>query len=299
MTTTSGLLLLDKPAGMTSHDVVARVRKALNEKRVGHAGTLDPMATGLLILGVGSETRLLRFAQAETKVYSGLVTLGVATDSLDADGEVVGEMPVPSLDPSAMQAVADEMVGTQEQVPPMVSAIKVGGRRLHSLARAGVEVERVPRTIDIIEFTVRPTENPSVWSFVVRCSVGTYVRVLLSDFATRIGTVGHLSALRREKSGSHDVSEALTLEELNSRCEAGEDVLLPSSEFVRDLSRATLSTEQETAMRHGQRVSLVEVFEDEEIAAFDTNGHLIGILRSRGDLWKPELVFPKSEVSEK
>src|ERR1700677_4655724 len=147
--TSNGLLLIDKPQGVTSHDVVGHVRRVLNEQRVGHAGTLDPMATGLLILGVGSSTRLLRFAQSEIKRYEGVVTFGVRTDSLDADGTVVETATVPELSQETVNAAIAGLLGEQEQIPPMVSAIKVNGQRLHALAREGVVIERAPRTITV------------------------------------------------------------------------------------------------------------------------------------------------------
>jgi len=211
MTTNNGLLLVDKPQGLTSHDVVARVRRILHEKKVGHAGTLDPMATGLLVLAVGPSTRLLRFAQSETKRYVGAVQFGAATDSLDADGVVTQVLPVPTLTTETVDAAAKMMLGKQEQTPPMVSAIKVDGQRLHELARRGVEVERQAREIEVTVFTLTATDDPTVWRFDVVCSVGTYVRVLLSDLAQRLGTVGHLVELRRLASGSHVVEDARTL----------------------------------------------------------------------------------------
>ena len=225
MTTSNGLLLIDKPQGITSHDVIARVRLELSERRVGHAGTLDPMATGLLVLAVGPSTRLLRFAQGETKRYSGTVTFGVATDSLDADGQVLERRAVPTLSAHDVSEAASAMLGAQRQTPPMVSALKVGGRRLHALAREGLEVERVARDITIGEFSLRATEVPEVWEFDVTCSVGTYVRVLLSDLANRLGTLGHLSSLRRLASGEHDVSDALTLLAFKQALEVGQEVL--------------------------------------------------------------------------
>lgn len=222
MTTNNGLLLIDKPRGGTSHDVVARVRKVLNEQRVGHAGTLDPMATGLLVLAVGPSTRLLRFAQSETKRYSGVVTFGVATDSLDADGEILERRDVPDLATKNVNDAARGMLGTQQQTPPMVSALKINGRRLHALAREGVEVDRPSREITIDSFSLEPSESPGEWSFDVTCSVGTYVRVLLADLAAQLSTIGHLSALRRLASGSHLVEHAVTLEEFERRAQSGD-----------------------------------------------------------------------------
>ena len=295
MTRNNGLLLVDKPSGMTSHDVVARVRKVLGERRVGHAGTLDPMATGLLVLAVGPSTRLLRFAQAEVKHYSGTVKFGVATDSLDADGAIIAEGPVPELGGTDVDEVVAGMLGTQLQIPPMVSALKVGGRRLHELAREGVEVERQPREITVSEFRLEPTNDPALWNFDVVCSVGTYVRVLLSDVAVRLGTLGHLTALRRLASGTHRVDEAMSLDALAQRVERGENPLSPPAHLVVGLEQLAISGTQEAKMRMGQRLELGESFAGPEIAAFDVRGNLIGILKRRGDTWQPELVLPASD----
>jgi tRNA pseudouridine55 synthase len=299
MTTSNGLLLIDKPQGLTSHDVVARVRRILHEKKVGHAGTLDPMATGLLVLAVGPSTRLLRFAQSETKHYSGTVKFGVATDSLDADGVVVEEQPVPSLSKELVDAVSAAMLGTQEQTPPMVSAIKIDGQRLHELARRGVEVDRPAREVTVSTFTLSATAEDSLWSFDVECSVGTYVRVLLSDLAHRLGTIGHLVALRRLASGSHTVDAALTLDQLADAVALGHTVLAPPAAFVTALAHVTLTDDQVRAIRMGQRVTIEGTFSDNEIAAMDIAGDLVGILQRRKDSWKPELVLTPSGESQR
>ncbi|MFZ1062947.1 MAG: tRNA pseudouridine(55) synthase TruB [Acidimicrobiales bacterium] len=291
MTTNNGLLLIDKPQGITSHDVVARVRHELGERRVGHAGTLDPMATGLLVLAVGPSTRLLRFAQSETKRYSGTVTFGIATDSLDADGQVLERRPVPLLSELAVNECASAMRGTQRQTPPMVSAIKVGGRRLHALAREGVEVERAPREITITDFSLRATETPEIWTFDVTCSVGTYVRVLLSDLAARLDTVGHLSSLRRLRSGDHDVSDAMTLLAFQQSLAQGKDVIKSPRLFVSRLEHVTLSADEERRVRLGQHLVLAQAFGDDEIAALGEDSTLVGVLRRRGEKWKPQVVI--------
>jgi tRNA pseudouridine55 synthase len=297
MTTSNGLLLVDKPKGMTSHDVVARVRLAMNERRVGHAGTLDPMATGLLVLAVGPSTRLLRFAQSETKRYEGVVTFGVSTDSLDADGTVVERRDVPPLTSDGVNASASLMLGSQSQTPPMVSAIKVKGQRLHALARAGVTVEREARTIAVSAFTLTPTSVANEWHFDVTCSVGTYVRVLLSDLAERLGTIGHLSALRRLSSGDHHVSDALTLDELDQRRRGGVNVLQPPRAFVTQLAVVVVAREDERCLRMGQRVAL-DVAGDDEIAAVTQAGSLVAVLRRRGESWQPAVVLPDEENVE-
>jgi tRNA pseudouridine55 synthase len=290
MTTSNGLLLLDKPQGVTSHDAVDHVRRVLSERRVGHAGTLDPMATGLLVIAVGPSTRLLRFAQSETKRYEGVVTFGVRTDSLDADGEVLERRDVPAFSVDAVNEQAAAMLGSQQQTPPMVSAIKVKGRRLHELAREGVEVEREPRTIRIDDFRVAPIDDVT-WSFDVTCSTGTYVRVLLSDLAERLGTIGHLSALRRLSSGYHDVRDALTYSEFEDRVSLGATVLAPPRTFVEHLPSVTVSELDEQRLRQGQRVD-VETPEGDEFAALNDAGSLVAVVRRRGDTVQPVVVLP-------
>jgi tRNA pseudouridine55 synthase len=295
MTTSNGLLLLDKPQGVTSHDAVDHVRRVLSERRVGHAGTLDPMATGLLVIAVGASTRLLRFAQSETKRYEGVVTFGVRTDSLDADGEVLERRDVPPFSADDVTEASAAMLGTQQQTPPMVSAIKVKGKRLHVLAREGIEVEREDRTIRIDEFQLAPLGDDN-WSFAVTCSTGTYVRVLLSDLAERLGTIGHLSGLRRVASGHHVASNALTYFEFEDRVSLGVNVLAPPRAFVEHLASVTISDEDERRLRQGQRVSL-NAPSDGEIAALNEAGSLVAVVRRRGDNYQPVVVLPADATS--
>ncbi len=208
--TVHGLAVVDKPAGVTSHDVVAQLRRQLGEKRVGHAGTLDPDATGLLLIGVGNVTRLLRFLTALGKTYTAQVVLGVETSTLDAGGEVTArhDMSGVTLE-AARAAVAEHLTGAIMQVPPMVSALKVDGRRLHELARAGIEVERAPRPVTIHSFTVEATDDPLVLDIEVTCSSGTYVRTLAADLGALLGGGAHLRNLRRTRAGSFDEREAV------------------------------------------------------------------------------------------
>ena len=297
MTTNNGLLLVDKASGLTSHDVVAQVRKILNERRVGHAGTLDPMATGLLVLAVGPSTRLLRFAQSEVKRYLGTVQLGVATDSLDADGTPTERRAVPSISHDVMNAAAGAMLGIQQQIPPMVSAVKVGGRRLHQLARQGVEVEREARDVTIHSFALVATDDPSVWSFDVECSVGTYVRVLLSDLTSALGTVGHLSSLRRTRSGDFRVEDALSVEQLSEVVAGGGTALRAPVTFVEKLEHVVLEENVERKIRMGQRVTLVDPLVTDEIAALNGTGQLVAILRRRAETWQPEVVLPEESLA--
>jgi len=296
MTTSSGLLLIDKPTGLTSHDVVARLRKLFLERRIGHAGTLDPMATGLLVVAVGTSTRLLRFAQVETKRYVGTVQLGAATDSLDGDGAITQTRAVPKLTTEVVNAVAATMIGSQRQVPPMVSALKVGGRRLHEMAREGLEVERAPRDLVIDDFYLTPTQQPERWDFDVTCSVGTYVRVLLSDLSEKLGTVGHLSALRRISSGHHHVDDARSLDELATLADVTIALAAPVR-MVDGLESFILDAPDVVRMRRGQRIELDRSFVGDEIAALDDAGELVGVLRRRGELWKPEIVLSQAGSS--
>ena len=182
-----GVAVVDKDAGWTSHDVVAKARGILGTRKVGHSGTLDPDATGVLVLGVGRGTRLLRFLQLLPKSYEAEITFGTETSTLDAAGEVVATHDMTGLDPDAVRRGAAALTGDIEQVPPMVSALKVGGRRLHELAREGIEVEREARPVHVSRFDVEPTSDPLVWRAVVDCSSGTYVRSLAADLGHALG----------------------------------------------------------------------------------------------------------------
>ncbi len=290
------MLLLDKSGAMTSHDVVARVRRIAGERRVGHAGTLDPMATGLLIVALGPATRLLRFVQAETKRYVGTVELGVATDSLDADGAVVARAAVPAIDEATMAAAAATLTGAQQQVPPMVSAIKIGGQRLHELARQGLEVDRPARSIVVESFNLtRAGENR--WDFEVVCSTGTYVRVLAGNLAERLGTVGHLVALRRTAIGTHDVADALTLEQFADAVERGRSTVVPARAMVEHLGTVTLDDDALRRVGRGQRIELSVAAAGPTLAALDATGELVAVLGRRGDQWQPEIVFSAGPAS--
>ena len=212
-----GLVVVDKPAGFTSHDVVAKLRKAFGQKRVGHAGTLDPDATGVLLVGLGRVTRLLRFLQETTKTYRGTIAFGVATDTLDAAGAVLERRPMP-LTEAEVVAASLRFVGELQQVPPMVSALKVGGRRLHELARAGEEVERKPRSVRIDRFDIEsfePGPFPQA-TVLVECSSGTYIRSLAADLGAALGGPAHLAELRRLRVGSFTIDESHPLDEIEA-----------------------------------------------------------------------------------
>ncbi len=208
-----GALLIDKPAGPTSHDIVDVVRRQFGIQKVGHCGTLDPQATGLLILVLGQATKLSEKLMADDKVYCGHVTFGVTTDSYDADGEIVSSLPVPPMTLDEINAAAGEFVGDQMQEPPMVSAVKKNGVPLYKLARKGIVVERKPRLIHIYKLRFTEYQEP-VGAFRVACTKGTYVRSIAHDLGQKLGCGAHLNTLRRLVSGRFDVEDAATFEDV-------------------------------------------------------------------------------------
>lgn len=223
----NGVLLIDKPSEHTSHDVVARLRGILRMKRIGHAGTLDPMATGLLIVLLGKATKLSQFLMGCDKEYVGTITLGSSTNTQDAEGEVVETRPVPDLSAADVQAALSSMLGDQYQTPPMFSAVKINGRPLYKAARAGEEVEREARFIRVMKFDCTRWASPQI-DFVVRSTKGTYVRTLAHDLGQKLGCGAHLSALRRTLSGDLRVEQAVTLEQLQKMTPSEiEAVLVP------------------------------------------------------------------------
>jgi len=212
----NGILLVDKPSGMTSHDVVDRLRRATGMRRIGHTGTLDPAATGLLVLCLGTATRLSEFLTGLDKTYEGVILLGTTTDSYDIDGTVLEERQVPPLTQAEIQRVCDDFTGTIMQVPPMLSAVKVGGERLYKLARKGQTVEREPRPITVREFLVLNYTAPNV-AFRLCCTRGTYARSLCHDVGERLGCGACLAALRRTAVGKYTVTDALGVDEFTTR----------------------------------------------------------------------------------
>jgi len=210
-----GVLIVDKPQGLTSHDVVYRLRRKLGMKKIGHAGTLDPMATGLLIMLIGKATRISQYLMSTDKVYEGEATLGVITDSQDAEGEMMETRPVPELSEAAVREVMKGFLGDQYQIPPMHSAIKIDGVKLYHLARKGEEVEREPRFIRVSSFELLSFASPKI-TFRLHCTKGTYVRTIAHDLGQKLGCGAHLSALRRTASGKFELNQGLTLEQIET-----------------------------------------------------------------------------------
>jgi tRNA pseudouridine55 synthase len=214
-TALDGALLIDKPAGMTSHDVVDEIRRYFGIKKVGHCGTLDPNATGLLIIVLGRATKLSERLMADDKVYEGTIKFGESTDSFDSDGELVASLPVPPITLDELNKLATEFVGDLMQTPPMVSAIKKGGVPLYKLARKGVEVQREPRLIHIYNFKFSSYEEPLA-RFSLACTKGTYVRSIAHELGQKVGCGAHLVQLSRTKSGKFDISQASPLDKILS-----------------------------------------------------------------------------------
>jgi tRNA pseudouridine55 synthase len=220
MTAPSGLIIVDKPSGMTSHDVVARVRRLAGTRRVGHAGTLDPMATGVLVVGVEKATRLLGYLTLTEKTYVATIRLGQSTSTDDAEGEPAGGSPATDIAPGALDAEIAELTGDIWQVPPGVSAIKVNGQRAYKLTRAGAAPELAARPVTVFEFTVTGVRQAGDFldiDAVIRCSSGTYIRALARDLGAALGVGGHLTALRRTAVGPYDLAQAHTLQELEDQ----------------------------------------------------------------------------------
>ncbi|WPJ94064.1 tRNA pseudouridine(55) synthase TruB [Coraliomargarita algicola] len=210
-----GILLVDKPQGITSHDVVAKMRRVFHMKKVGHAGTLDPMATGMLLILIGKATKASQYLMSMDKEYTGRVKLGVITDSQDADGEITEERPVPELTEVQVKAEMKTFIGDQYQTPPMFSAKKINGQKLYKLARQGKTVEREPRVIHISRFDITQFALPEI-SFIVGTSKGAYVRTIAHDLGERLGCGGHLNELRRTAVGQFRIENASTIEELEN-----------------------------------------------------------------------------------
>jgi tRNA pseudouridine55 synthase len=270
----TGLVVIDKEAGWTSHDVVARCRRIFGQRKVGHAGTLDPDATGLLLVGLGRATRLLRFLTALPKTYTTDIVLGAATSTLDASGEVLATYDMSRLTAEEVAAAAAQLTGEIEQVPPMVSAVKVGGRRLHELARQGMEVERAPRTVTVTRFdTVPDPDHPSVYRAEVVCSSGTYIRVLADDLGRLLGGGAHVANLRRTNIGSFGPADMHPLDGI------GPDQVLTPAQAMRDLDAVTVAADAAAAIGTGlplDRVPLGAVG-DGPWAMLDEAGELLAV----------------------
>jgi tRNA pseudouridine55 synthase len=287
-----GLVVVDKPAGWTSHDVVGKLRKVFGQRRVGHAGTLDPDATGVLLVGLGRATRLMRFLQETGKSYRARVVFGIATDTLDASGAVLERAEMP-LTAEQVEVAARRFLGTTEQVPPMVSALKVQGRRLYELARAGQEVEREPREIRIDRLQLERFDAGAYpeATFVIDCSSGTYIRTVAADLGTALGGCAHLGTLRRLRVGSFSVDESHPIERIEADPAA---VVLTPTEAMRDLDSVVVHGDEVRAVAHGATFAARALLPDGSgagpFAVLDDADRLLAVYERRGAGVKPAVV---------
>jgi tRNA pseudouridine55 synthase len=279
MTLAEGLLLVDKPRGVTSHDVVDVVRRRLGTRKVGHAGTLDPMATGLLLIGVGRATRLLRFLGALPKIYEGTLRLGVETTTLDADGDVVRETPVDVEEPEIREAMRT-LVGESLQRPPAYSAVKVGGRKLYEAAREGDRLEAQPRPIRVDAFELLSFKLPDA-AFRLTCSAGTYVRVLAADVGAALSCGAHLVALRRTAIGPYAVDDAVA--------PVGPGEPLPIDAAIDHLPRLELDAQEALAASHGRPLGPAGLAGP--YGVFGPDGRLIGVYEDEGPRARPQVIL--------
>lgn len=290
-----GLLIVDKPAGWTSHDVVARIRRLAGTRRVGHAGTLDPMATGVLVVGVDKATRLLGYLALTEKDYTGTVCLGQSTDSDDADGRPGEVVPAAGLTQAELASAIGTLTGAISQVPPGISAIKVGGRRSYQLTRAGQPPQLAPRPVVVSRLEVTGTRRDGdllAVDIAVTCSSGTYIRSLARDLGARLGVGGHLTALRRTRVGPYLVSQARTLGELEeTTASRGKlDLISLADAAAAAFPRRDLTAEQAQAVAHGLRLAATGTG-DKPVAAFGPDGALIALLADTGDKARSLAVF--------
>jgi tRNA pseudouridine55 synthase len=302
----SGLVLIDKPSGWTSHDVVARLRKLAGTRRVGHAGTLDPMATGLLLIGVNSATKLLTFLVGENKTYEATIRLGASTITDDKESEftsIANQDDVESLNVARLESALKNLRGPIEQVPSSVSAIKVDGERAYAKVRSGDEVKLKARPITIHRFEI--TGEPRLviegentffdFDAVIDCSSGTYIRALARDLGAALGVGGHLTALRRTKIGSYSIDQAQDLDGLTAETLS---VLPIEKAATQQFSVRELSDQEVIDLRHGKRLKVVAESELEPTAAVAADGTLVAMLTKSGNAAKSLVVFAAGQDGE-
>lgn len=274
----NGIVIIDKPSGWTSHDVIAKLRGILREKRIGHAGTLDPMATGVLPVFVGQATRAVQFAENGQKEYIGELRLGLSTNTQDITGEVMEETPV-TVTAADLEAVLPQFTGAIEQIPPMFSAVKIKGKKLYELARKGKTVERKPRPVTIFELELLEQTAGHTYRLRIRCSKGTYIRTLCHDIGTALGCGGCLASLRRTMASGFTLDQAVTLEDVQER---GETLLLPTDQYFARYEAYTLTTERdEFRCRNGNTLA-AKGLSDGTYRVYAKSGEFLCLSRAEG-----------------
>ncbi len=304
-----GIIPIKKETGMTSHDVVYRIRRITGEKKVGHTGTLDPDATGLLLIAIGHATRISEYLTNESKVYRAKCTLGSSTTTEDASGEIIEQVRVTELDRERICEVLESFIGRYEQVPPMYSAIKVDGEPLYKLARKGEERIRPARTVEIYDIQLNDYifgENQSTIDFTVTCSKGTYIRTLSVDIGRRLGLPAHMSQLERLASGKFHVNEAYSLTEVKEHFFTGEaaGIICSMNDALSDLPSITVSDEDVRNIIYNGKQLFVEEISDEfasqkPIKILNENNHLVALYQLTADnKFMPVKVFKYGEINE-
>jgi len=298
-TAPDGLVVVDKPAGLTSHDVVARMRRIAGTRKVGHAGTLDPMATGVLVIGIGRATRLLTYVVGADKEYTATIRLGAATTTDDAEGETLAVVDASAVTREAITASVRDLTGQIEQVPSSVSAIKVDGKRAYARVREGEDVQLAARPVTVVRFDVDDIRSGTVGDLgvvdvdvTVVCSSGTYIRALARDLGASLGVGGHLTALRRTRVGGYTLAGARTLEDL---ADVADDVPIDVLNLA-DAARAIfpvreLTADEAVALSYGKRIARGHEQSGGPVAAIAADGTLIALLEDQGAQAAPVLVF--------
>ena len=302
-----GIAVINKAAGITSHDVVARVRRLAGQRRVGHAGTLDPMATGVLPVLLGQATRVAEYLSESGKAYRALIRFGIQTTTYDVEGDIIGEAPV-DLTLERIERALPDFLGEQDQLPPIYSAIKRGGVPLYVRARAGEAIEVTPRRIRIDALRVIAWDSPDL-TLDVECGKGTYIRSLAHDLGQRLGPGAHLAGLIRTRSGPFTLRQAITLEELGAALADGSwrDIIFATDEALLEWRAAILGEQNCARLRTGQRVRVERhsaaqpPAENELIRAYSTDGRFLGIMRWNGadEAWRPQktlVIEPEPEI---
>ena len=293
-----GILNINKPAGKTSFAIVAMVKRLTGEKHAGHAGTLDPMATGVLPVCLGQATRLVEYLMDTTKTYRAEIELGVSTDSYDREGAVTQKCDASAVTLAQIETALNSFRGVITQIPPMYSAVKHQGKPLYELARAGIDIERKGRTAKIYSLEIRDWRNPFL-TVEVTCGKGTYIRSLANDLGQALGCGATLSALERSRCGIFDIKEAVTPENLEEACRGGywESLLYPMDSILSLWETAIVSAEKAQSIRNGALISLPEnnseTVRSDFCRAYTWDGSLLGILHFDAEkkLWQPEKVF--------
>lgn len=293
-----GILNINKPAGKTSFSIVAMVKRLTGEKRVGHAGTLDPMAKGVLPVCLGQATRLVEYLMDTTKTYRAEIELGVSTDSYDREGLIIQRNDASGITLAQLETALNSFRGVINQIPPMYSAVKHQGKPLYELARAGITVERKNRTAKIYSLEIKDWRNP-IFTIEVTCGKGTYIRSLANDLGQALGCGANLIGLERTKCGIFDISEALTIERFEDACRGRywENLLYPMDSILSLWETVIVGEEKAQAIRNGALISLVEdasrKVSSDYCRAYTWNGNLLGILHfdSAKKQWQPEKVF--------